>query len=417
LVLLVFANALLFLMIVAIFSFYIYRSVYTPAFFYAGSWLLNLCVYYLVMNNYDQINQLTWLLVFGSFVSFIVGFFFAGVIQNPAGKVTTRINFQEYILNSTNPKKFKRAIWLVLAVGGLPFCLYAYSFLNTIGFEGFSSLLQARAYMKTNGPFLGFHYFYFWELLLPLYVFYAAIFVDRRDKLLLCFVLIGTSLLVMTGAKTNVFKAIMFAFFVLFFLKMHRFGIVRNALIFGIVAISMISMFFVHTKATGEVANLDAQVQEVVARFSLQFNTFDKLVHDDTVNSTYGGLLFAPVLKVADLGPVDIHVPSHILDFYYSPKPFNLATYLDVFYKDFGILGIIIMPFLFGLVCAFVFIRFMRGNSSPFFFFLTCALTLSAIGSVNTSSFVKPSWWFQLFVFFLISRYVCSRKNLAAKTV
>ena len=43
------------------------------------------------------------------------------------------------------------------------------------------------------------------------------------------------------------------------------------------------------------------------------------------------------------------HAPRHILPFYNVPFAWNVATYLEVGYRDFGLLGIIFIQVYFGI--------------------------------------------------------------------
>lgn len=84
--------------------------------------------------------------------------------------------------------------------------------------------------------------------------------------------------------------------------------------------------------------------------------TFSAYLKDDTVHSFPGYNTFAPIFRIlARLGIAD-QQPLYP-KFYNTPIPNNTGTYLRETYVDFGIAGILIVPYVLGMISTILWIR------------------------------------------------------------
>ncbi|HWO89875.1 MAG TPA: O-antigen polymerase [Gemmatimonadales bacterium] len=109
-----------------------------------------------------------------------------------------------------------------------------------------------------------------------------------------------------------------------------------------------------------------------------------------------GAYTFAPFARV--LSRVGIGSPvAYYEESYFTPVEANVGTWLKNWYADFGPAGVALMPFVFGLVIAYLMARLRRGNCAG----ATCVLVLSHLMAVIMMSFtfnimVLGDWWVSL---------------------
>lgn len=371
-----------------------------PVSVFVSVWGINLVVFSIFADQYIKIHAQTWLVLLASFVTYLLGIysFWFGIPDKRWLRRNLKSEDRIFALRSTIDKgKMRVAIYFLIVAGGIFF----FYFLISVGrLQGFNriiyTLLDTRSVMKNEGALPGFHYLYFWEMLLPLTVLYILLFGKRSDLMLVIVVLILTLCLVLTGAKTNIAKSLMWSFVFYSLLKFENIQLKRIVVISISVIFSGIFLFFVHTGFTGELKNFHAQFREVILRFSAQFPTFQLLINDSSISHSYGSLIFHPVAKLAQLVWPEMYVPSHILDFYPVPYWFNLATYLDVFYRDFGVVGVVMLPWFFGVLSGSCFYLYCIKKNNFFVLFAFSIILLWTIASPSTAGFIKPSFWFQI---------------------
>jgi oligosaccharide repeat unit polymerase len=266
-----------------------------------------------------------------------------------------------------------------------------------------------RAYMKISGPLPGFHYLYIYEMILPLTVLHLTIHGGRKSKYLIFFAFIATTLLLFTAAKVNIIKAIIWSIFAYSFVKLEKEYLIKIISIGLIMLTIIITGFIFYTSFTGEIKSRPDQWYNIYSRFSAQLPTLDKLLNDSNVVLQYGKLSFLPLVKIYSIFFPETIVPSHILDFYDVPIEFNVATYLDVMYKDFGVLGIVTIPFFFGVFCGFCYKNYQNKKHSFWALYLLVIASLWVWASSSTAGFIKPVYWFQLAAGLLINYYIKKR--------
>ncbi len=88
------------------------------------------------------------------------------------------------------------------------------------------------------------------------------------------------------------------------------------------------------------------------------FNAYLKAEKEDPFPGTY---TFAPLFRVfARLGIADA-APLY-QEFYNTPIPANTGTYLRDIHAEFGIVGVLVMPYVLGLICTMLWIRIREGR-------------------------------------------------------
>lgn len=91
------------------------------------------------------------------------------------------------------------------------------------------------------------------------------------------------------------------------------------------------------------------------------FTAFSEYLKTAIPNSTQGWALFYPWFKLLSrFGLIENPGFSFIYEFVYIPMGFNVFTYLRDIYSDFGMLGIIIVPYLLGIISTFFAVKLRK---------------------------------------------------------
>jgi oligosaccharide repeat unit polymerase len=133
----------------------------------------------------------------------------------------------------------------------------------------------------------------------------------------------------------------------------------------------------------------------------------DKLI-SNTLTFSFGQYTFLPFLKLLNKVGFPIVPHSGINEFYEIPFIFNTATYLDVMYMDFGIIGILVIPLLIGFTTTHLFVKMML-NPSFTLVYINSLTTMALLFSFGSSSYIQPSFWFYLLIGPIVGRLVTSR--------
>ena len=397
------------------------KSWVNPVSIFVFVWGLNLVVFCFVKAMFVEVTMETWLILsiaffafYSASISFLIPICNGRWLQRDLGS-SDRISS---LRGGINKKRMRFAIYFLIFGGGIFFVCYLILLVQLQGFkEIFFTLLSTRAYMKEEGVLLGFHFFYFWEMLLPLMVLYILVFGKNKEAIVMSVVVVVlTFCLLLTGAKTNIYKAFVWSFVLYSLLKYENIKFQSLSLVVGFTILAGVGFFFIYTGFTKELQGFSNQGREVIYRFSAQFPTFHSLINDSSVSHSYGKLLFLPVTKLAHIFIPEIQTPSHILEFYDVPLSFNLATYLDVFYKDFGLIGVVLFPWLFGIVSAYIFYVYTVNKRSFFVLFIMSIILLWIMESSNASGFIKPDYWFQIIFGYVMYLFVRVKKPLTGDT-
>jgi len=92
---------------------------------------------------------------------------------------------------------------------------------------------------------------------------------------------------------------------------------------------------------------------------TVNYGVLDQFLKKDEEKSSWGANTFAPVYRALAKIGFDTYFP-HYQRFYRTPANANTGTYLREFLADFGILGILIVPFFLGLAISHFWFSYQR---------------------------------------------------------
>jgi len=398
-------------------SIFAFGTWFSPLTHYLVRWLFLVVLFQLNLLDYYPVSTITWIVILGSAFAFTVGAFLPMAIADrtktkPVGHIRNTLSESIY------PGRLRGGI-LLLFLAGL--ALFAVFIQNMPGspnpFEALSMLTEVRSAMKEES-IPGFHYFYLMELVVYLCFLHVLLWGKRTPVWIVFVGLSAVFSLVYTTGKVNIAKAIMWCFFAVLYMEVFRLRSTRILKWLGCLAVGGVVIFSLlvtnersDLRSVGRGENANATMLLAYLYMSIPVGVLDKLLGDPQVRPVYGAYMFSPILKMIRGMGVPVVIPSHIGEFYNTPMPANIATYLDLMYKDFGLIGVSVIPFIIGFVCSYCFAKLRAPNIALFGFSINTILALTVFGSTGAANYVKPSYWFQVFALLLLSKYVLRSRS------
>lgn len=285
-----------------------------------------------------------------------------------------------------------------------------------------------RISIREEGALPGFHYFYILELLPALCIYtrrVASKSLGRWEHLALKVVpaLAFIGLFAKTG-RSNIGKAVMLAFFV-WLVARYGFpkwrGVLRAlAPVVLIMAMVMLGLGLARGKSFDQPPMNDV-VQDpgtvgvpllLLHRYAAPVPTLDGLLNDESISPTWGALTLRPIAQVAGAVYPDYRAPSHIGEFYDTPYTFNVATQLDVMYKDFGWPGMLIGSTLFGFGIGRVEAWRQEGRGSHTGRFIWALVAMFVWAAPAAAAFIKMNYMVQIVLVCIIGYGMAKRERL-----
>lgn len=308
--------------------------------------------------------------------------------------------------------ELKRLLLLLVIAGSPLFLLYTASILGRYGFFALLDAPQSLRVAISNGDVPpGFYYLYFFELVAP-----VAVLLGRRLRArglpiptwLYSSAAAATLALLLTTARTNFAKAILFSLFVYLLSSRGRFS-GKSVLVAAMIGFVLLSAFITIGNALGksfENSALSRAPDPVPSWFEpyalpLHYTaavvpTFDAVVNDRSLEYQYGRLTFDAPLSLAKRLVPSTPTSSHILGFYNVPQPFNAATQLEQMYRDFGAYGVFVISSLLGFLSGRASGRFSARPSDPFALLSVAWWMMIANSSTGGAAYSKISYLLQI---------------------
>jgi oligosaccharide repeat unit polymerase len=118
---------------------------------------------------------------------------------------------------------------------------------------------------------------------------------------------------------------------------------------------------------------------------SIHHGVFNQYLKQDTERVPFGANTLAPVYRVLAKIGFDTQTSRYQI-FYRTPAPANTGTYLREVHADFGVLGVLLIPFLMGLVTTVIWFRVQTDFSYAWFAVLACCFAV-----IGASLFTIPT--------------------------
>jgi oligosaccharide repeat unit polymerase len=118
-----------------------------------------------------------------------------------------------------------------------------------------------------------------------------------------------------------------------------------------------------------------------------------KLAADPIRPHTHGQMTILPLVKLAHVAGFASVPPEETAAFYPIPfDSYNSSTWLGPFLLDFGLVGCLILPLLFGFLFTTIGMRAVRGRSLVSLWLASLALYVVAFTPLNNELTIAPTW-------------------------
>lgn len=386
-----------------------YGSKLSPIGIFSAIWFTVFALFSLNLYPFNDISTTTWGYFLGGVVLFYLGNL---LVLLPFRSARKRHNIEKVI----SPKNLKKASIVTFLIGMLGFAILLIRVATTYGLSAFLHEPE-KIHSDVAIQFIG--YLYLFNGISPVLAFmYLKKF--KGEKILLS-TIIALSLfsLLLSVSRTNMLRA-----FVMIYLSMVFAGLIkvklRNIAVLGIVSVSFFVGYHYYknpyladslekNKAfePTELIVLAPSYGYIVAPFTVFQKRADSLKEYEWGTNTFNTLarfarLFNPDIKVRKLG--------QDTEYTCNPVCTNVYTYLDVYYRDFGAIGIFLLTFLQGILVAIPY-SLMRWGNRPDLFLVNAVIGWCLAITFFSNHFAKNSTIFFLIVSYMIGKYIYARKK------
>jgi oligosaccharide repeat unit polymerase len=399
-----------------------YGDMLSPLGLFGMVWFGMLALETIGIVSYTPVSAPTWIMLIGAGITFAVG---ALLVPAPSGDGSQ----QEEGVPARNGRTHLIGIALIFAVGLIGTGSFISLVNNLLGWQVVLEDPRLFLYTRRFGDLtkLGMVGIAYASnvTLLPLIVMYVTKY--RRMPIWLWVVAVyALAIMLIDPSRTMLLVTLSWAAFAWLYMERKRKAahlIVLLALVVGFI------LFFLSSQARllkgtfgpqnylHDYSNLRSTPFEgfldayIYATGSVPaFEIFVRRVNLD--GFTYGFETFGPILRLANV--IDPHVlyPKSVRDFSLIPFPYNTYTFLDAFYSDFGWLGVLLGPFLMGLVSQ----NLYRNAKEKGGFLNVYAASWMASILLSTFNVNRLTWiitWYYLFIGIAFSLLVARPRRMA----
>lgn len=400
------------LYLVAVFGLVVAKRVlgdyFSPAAIYTFFWCFALATLELGWVSFDPLGVETWGVIWGSYGAFMLG----ALIPTAYALTKTAWRRAPVYLDRIHRCRFERALAFLFVCGVFGFLVQLVHLHLEVGLSAFITDPQRVRDLHSNVKYLGF----FDILNLANFVLaWIYLCLYRRPRRWVVLILVWALLsILMSTDRTRFFYAVIWSFFASVYLR-YRIHLTRKMILGGVVtSIVLIGFFLLIAKVYVKQAYDDnMEYIKIPPKYSVlidpyiyltgSFPVLQATLHDEN-ERTYGKYTFEPLVKIIEVIYPDLSRAEIVGKFYRVPVELNVATYLQSFYLDWGIPGIIVGPFVLGfLTTAFYFA--MRQRKTLFYVYLMGLLGFCTTISIFVNHFTQTATWFFVLVGYGVTRY------------
>jgi len=320
-------------------------------------------------------------------------------------------------LDRIDKQRFERALIALFLLGIVGFALQLIHLQLQIGLSALLTSPQEARESYSNVKYLGF-----FNLLnvanFVLALMYLLMF-RRPGKWALFIMLWALATTFVTTDRTRFFYMVIWSFYLGVYL-FRRVNLTPK-MIAGMAAtlLSLLGFFLLIAKIykkqayddNMEFVNLPTEYAAVIDPYIYLTGSFPVLQAflNDHHTMAYGKHTFSPVVTVLETAVPDFAREELAGKFYRVPIELNACTYLEPFYKDFGMAGALLGPLALGLICMAAYAA-MRQRKTLFTVYLTSLLSFCVTISIFVNHFTQIATWFFVAVGYAVGRYCMKDK-------
>lgn len=404
---------------------------------YCVPWGVSLSIFHSGLIKYYPLEAETWIYIIAAWLLFILGSATVPVARFSAGKNNTGkvLTLKAVDVKDDYVQKLQKVLWIFNIVLMLHAMYEVYNVIRLLGgdvlnfFTLANKLYDVRVKEGIPGSIP-----YFGQL-----VFFVAVLAGVYTSLVgrLRFVAFIPFLISVLTSLIQVVRALALIVAILFicayFLNRRRVNypsiskfaqsVKRLGAVFFLLALLLVTIEVVrntrgiYERFSGQSRALKVMQKSgtsfispsVIMYLSVHSGVFDQYLREDVEHVVWGRYSLAPMWRVISKFGFDTYVGFYQSWFYYTPVSANTGTYLRELHADYGPVGVIVIPYILGILCSFYWFRVHEKNT------LTDITVLSLLYSVVAMSwFVMITqlggWFLSLVVGIFVARKV-DKKN------
>lgn len=343
-----------------------------------------------------------------------LGFMGGGLSVLAYGLARPRVLHREPRLDYIGRRKMEVLLFLMFLLGIFGFLLQLYHLQSQIGLTTFLEAPGEARELHSNVKYLGF-----FNILnvanFVLSLMYLVLF-KKPARWVILIMLWALATTFVTTDRTRFFYMVIWSFFIVAYLY-RRVNLTPRVILAVLSTVSVLLLFFLLIaklykkqafEDNMEYVRLSEEWAPLVDPYIYLTGGFPVLQAfiDDKRDLAYGKNTFEPVVKLIELVIPDFEREEIVGKFYRVPIELNACTYLEPFYKDFGLAGTILGSLLIGLLCGAAYLH-MRNQKNLFSVYFAALLSFCATISIFVNHFTQIATWY-----FVVTGYVVYRLTL-----
>lgn len=402
-------DLLVFLVFMALAMFFLviskrtYQDYFSPVGLFGFIQCFAIGMFHLKFYPYNPLTPDIWFYVLGALLFYLFGCAFVHMFY-----CKEKVVVQDYA-SIINTRNLLKAVAFSFIMGAIGFAILAGNLALSGEVDGYiDDPMSVRD--KFTLQFVSYPWFF--NVITPsLALLYAKL--TNSNYWIMRFIIASSLLmLLLSFSRSLAMVSVCMMFFTANTFKLYQ-KIMRKALAFVAICLLLFTSFHVVFKdpKSYEQLNQSDVVIKSLAYFSPIYGYFTiglsilKPYIDDVEDYDYGSNTFITFAKVFRLIDRDIKIPEVHGKWYSNPTRGNVYTYLGFYYRDFGLFGVLLLPFFQGILVMVPYMLMTRKGKYRYFlvnsYFLWCLLI-----SFFSNHFRGNTAFFLLIIGFYIGRYV-----------
>lgn len=401
------------------------RGFLSPVVIYGTIWLGTIAAFLLPIIAYTSVSVQTWFAIGVSFIAFVSGCAIAtrGKAQNLTAASQAR--HSRIVLRQD---RLEIVIVVLAVLGAIGLAGYLRAINETAGLANFATsphlIRQAQeteAYLRIFGFAKFLNYFNF--ALFPLLVFYFVVLRGSARRLMVLLCVPATLSVVLSLDRTQPFFVIVWSA-AIYLLLIGDTSIGRRRIAWFAACFTLLALIFFgvasyigktaeNNPALRAASRVPAELAPVLLPYSYLTATIpalDKYLEVNSPGVYRGAFTLLPITKLAASALHVQSLPPEIGPFYDVPFSFNAFTYLNVYYSDFGLPGVVVGPFVLGAISSAMYAR-VRAAPSFLNIYIYGLLSYVLVLSIFANKLVSTFVWEMALVGLSVGWY-CTRNPL-----
>ena len=386
---------------------------FNPLVVYLGVWIT---VYMLYVGNFvsfNEVNPKTWIALMSGHIMFTVGGLHSIIYSHHAFGARSQVTGDSVF--ALTAKKYVYGKWMSIffLLGLGVFSLYVSDVLSQYG--SLSEVLLAPWVIRAGiGELEIGHSYKFIYLMMPLSVISSLYLLFNRRNIVAWVILFAAlfSTIATTGRSNFVWCVIWISFAFMYGWRINK---LTPKMLFGTTFVLILSLttfvimgFWLGKSIENQTSFRDYGTYGnflVLPYVYLEGGIPAFQAHlEEGETKKFGRNSFLPLVKLYKFLKNE-PAPSEIEEFVDIPFPFNTSTYLLPAFQDFGLLGVVVMPFIYGFGAMLCFSYMWYCEQNLFMIFLSSLITSVIVFSFGSNKMVSfATWMFVLvgYIFFLM---------------